>query len=166
MLNKTLAAEVAKQILPNAILPDNAVPLIPEGSASVVTVMDNGDLYVSLVAGLNSMFGAQLETPDGYLINDALANFFAPSDLPNSFRKSGQRPLQGMTPVLAVETGGRCGTRFVAGSSDASVLGQVAMNLLQFNQTTFEAVRAARVKTQPQSHVLSLEGKDSFKNQL
>lgn len=159
MLNKTMAEEVAKQIRPDAILPDTNAPLLtPGAAASVVTVMDNQDNYVSLVTGLNSMFGSQLEAPDGYLLNDALAGFF-PADpaLPNSLRKPGQRPLQGLAPVVGTETGGRCGTRFVAGSSDATLLGQVVLNVAQFNQSAFEAVRAARLRTQAQSHVLTLE---------
>lgn len=163
LLNTTFSDQVGKQILPNRILPDTNDPILPEGSSSVVTVIDNGDLYVSLVAGLNSMFGSQLELPDyGFLLNNALANFYPAADInnsnPNSFKNPGQRPLQGMTPVVAVDANGKCGMRFVAGASDATVLGQVVMNLAQFNESAFEAVASARVKTQAQSHSLTLEG--------
>lgn len=112
-------------------------------------------------SGLNSAFGSHLETPDGYLMNRALANFY-PSDLltslPNKGGKPNQRPLQGFVPVIATESSGRCGVRFVSGSSDATLLGQVVMNLLQFNQSVADAVRSARIHAQSQNHVLALEG--------
>ena len=49
MINKTLANEVRKQIHPNVILPNSDVPLKPEPTASVVSVMDNEEIYVSIV---------------------------------------------------------------------------------------------------------------------
>lgn len=49
MINRTLANEVRKQILPNVILSDTNVPVIPEPAASVVSVMDNEEIYVAVV---------------------------------------------------------------------------------------------------------------------
>ena len=49
MTNKTLSNEVRKQILPNVILPDSEVPVMPEPAASVVSVMDNEEIYVAIV---------------------------------------------------------------------------------------------------------------------
>ncbi len=49
MTNKTLANEVRKQIHPNVILPNSDVPLMPEPAASVVSVMDNEEIYVAIV---------------------------------------------------------------------------------------------------------------------
>lgn len=94
-----------------------------------------------------------------------MANFYANSSLPNSNAKPGQKPLQFMLPLIAVETNRRCGPRFVTGSSDATLLGQVVMNLLQFNMTVPESVRSPRILTTAQSHALGLENgteHDSF----
>lgn len=49
IINSTFANVVRKQILPNAIIPDNPVPVIPEPAASVVSVMDNEEIYVAAV---------------------------------------------------------------------------------------------------------------------
>lgn len=49
MTNQTLANEVRKQIHPNVMLPDSDVPLRPEPAASVVSVMDNEEIYVAIV---------------------------------------------------------------------------------------------------------------------
>ena len=49
MTNKTLANEVRKQIHPNFILPDSNVPLTPEPVATVVSVIDNDEVYASVV---------------------------------------------------------------------------------------------------------------------
>ena len=106
---------------------------------------------------MNSVFGSHLVSPDGYLLNNAMANFYTNSSLPNSNAKAGQKPLQFMLPLIAVETNRRCGPRFVTGSSDATLLGQVVMNLLQFNLTVPESVRSPRIQTTAQSHALGLE---------
>lgn len=49
MLNRTLAGEVRKQIHPNFILPDTNAPVMPEPAASVVSVIDNEEVYVAIV---------------------------------------------------------------------------------------------------------------------
>ena len=111
-------------------------------------------------SGLNSVFGAHLVTPDGYLMNNALSSFYSDPSLPaNLGAKAGQRPLQGFLPVIATETGSRCGTRFVTGSADATQLAQVIVNLLEFNQSAADAVRSPRIHSKPQTHSLDLEGK-------
>ena len=93
-----------------------------------------------------------------------MASFYADPTLPaNLGDNAGQRPLQGLLPVVATETGGRCGTRFVTGAADATLLAQVFMNLLQFNQSATDAVRSPRIHTKPQSHSLDLEGNFLFK---
>lgn len=105
------------------------------------------------------MFGSQLETPDGYLLNNALSNFHADFNATvNLGDNTGQRPVQGMLAMVATETGGRCGTRFVTGGADASLVAQVVFNVLQFNQTIEEAVRRVRLHTQATNHVLRTEG--------
>lgn len=49
MINRTLADEVRKQILPNSSLPDTNAPILPEVTASVVSVIDNEENYISVV---------------------------------------------------------------------------------------------------------------------
>lgn len=53
MTNQTLANEVRKQILPNVILPDSEAPVLPEPVASVVSVIDNEEIYVAAVRYLH-----------------------------------------------------------------------------------------------------------------
>ncbi|XP_032780767.2 glutathione hydrolase 7 [Daphnia magna] len=158
MTNLTLANEVRKQIHPNVMLPESDVPLMSEPAASAVSVMDNEEIYVAIVSGLNSVFGAHLVTPDGYVLNNAMTSFYDDPSLPDNLGdKAGQRPLQGLLPVVATETGGRCGTRFVTGSADATLLAQVIMNILQFNQTAADAIRSPRIHAKPQNFNLDLE---------
>lgn len=102
-------------------------------------------------------------TPDGYVLNNAMTSFYDDPSLPDNLGdKAGQRPLQGLLPVVATETGGRCGTRFVTGSADATLLAQVIMNILQFNQTAADAIRSPRIHAKPQNFTLDLEGKSIF----
>jgi gamma-glutamyltranspeptidase len=116
---------------------------------------------------LNSVFGAHLVTPDGYVLNNAMASFYDDPSLPDNVGgQAGQRPLQGLLPVIATETNGRCGTRFVTGSADATLLAQVVMNLLQFNQSAADAIRSARIHSKPQSSSLELEGKFDFSGSI
>ena len=110
-------------------------------------------------SGLNSVFGSQIETPDGYLLNNALSNFHADFNATvNLGDNSGQRPVQGLLAAVVTETGSRCGTRFITGGGDASLVAQVVFNVLQFNQTVEEAVRRVRLHTQATNHVLRTEG--------
>lgn len=110
-------------------------------------------------SGLNSVFGAHLVTPDGYVLNNAMTSFYNDPSFPNNLGdKAGQRPLQGLLPVIATESGGRCGTRFVTGAADATLLAQVIMNILQFNQSAADAIRSPRIHAKPQTSVLDLEG--------
>lgn len=103
------------------------------------------------------MFGSQIEAPDGYLLNNALSNFHEDNKA-NLGDEIGQRPLQGFLAAVAVESGSRCGTRFVTGAADASLLAQVVFNVLQFNQTIEESVRRVRLHTQATNHILRTEG--------
>lgn len=92
-----------------------------------------------------------------------MTSFYDDPSLPDNLGdKAGQRPLQGLLPVVATETGGRCGTRFVTGSADATLLAQVIMNILQFNQTAADAIRSPRIHAKPQNFTLDLEGKSIF----
>ena len=50
-------------------------------------------------------------TPDGYVLNNAMASFYMKYDpsLPNNLGDiAGQSPFQGLLPVIATETNGRC----------------------------------------------------------
>ncbi|KAK3918648.1 Glutathione hydrolase 7 [Frankliniella fusca] len=47
----------------------------PETVASHVTAIDLNDLYVSVVSGHNSLFGSQVMTEGGFLLNNALTSF-------------------------------------------------------------------------------------------
>lgn len=89
-------------------------------------------------------------TPDGYLLNNAMTNFYGdPTLAANIGDKVGQRPLQTLLPLIATETESRCGTRFVTVSADATLLAQTVMNVLQFDQSPADAIRSPRIHTHP-----------------
>lgn len=48
---------------------------LPETVASHVASVDLNDLYVSIVSGHNSLFGSQVLTEGGFVLNNALASF-------------------------------------------------------------------------------------------
>ena len=50
-------------------------------------------------------------TPDGYVLNNAMASLYNDPSLPNNLGDiAGQRPFQGLLLVIATETNGRCGS--------------------------------------------------------
>ena len=52
-------------------------------------------------------------TPDGYVLNNAMASFYNDPSLPNNLGDiAGQRPFQGLLLVIATETNGRCGSLY------------------------------------------------------
>ena len=54
-------------------------------------------------------------TPDGYVLNNAMASFYNDPSLPNNLGDiAGQRPFQGLLLVIATETNGRCGNLSVS----------------------------------------------------
>jgi hypothetical protein len=78
---------VQEQILPstNISLPDSCVPGLPDMTVWVAFVMDNNqEIFATFIGGLNSMFDPHVLTPVGYLLHNALVNFFPRNDsLPN-----------------------------------------------------------------------------------
>lgn len=55
--------------------PSTATSSLPETVASHVAAVDLNDLYVSVVSGHNSLFGSQILTEGGFVLNNALASF-------------------------------------------------------------------------------------------
>ena len=48
-------------------------------------------------------------TPDGYVFNNAMKSFYNEPSLANNLGDiAGQSPFQGLLPVIATETNGRC----------------------------------------------------------
>ena len=101
-------------------------------SGSVVTVMDNQDIYVSMILSLNSPFGSQQLSNAGFLLNNALNGFEPPVQQPGDTSSNelyeGLRPLSRSAPVVAVNKVTACKTRIVMGGMAelvAQVLGHV-----------------------------------------
>ena len=101
-------------------------------SGSVVTVMDNQDIYVSMILSLNSPFGSQQLSSAGFLLNNALNGFEPPVQQPGDPSANelyeGLRPLSRSAPVVAVNKVRACKTRIVMGGMAelvAQVLGHV-----------------------------------------
>lgn len=95
---------------------------------------------------------------DGYLLNNAMVNFFANITFANVWEGPGQKSLQLPIPVIAADASNRCGLRFVTGASDPSHLGQVLFHLLEWNQTAAEVIRNTRMHTEAQSNTIKIEG--------
>ena len=97
-------------------------------AATVVTVMDQKDVYVSMILSLNSLFGSRMFS-DGILLNNALNAFEAPVEGPSETSSNelyeGLRSLTRSAPVVAVNTAGACRTRIVTGGSLAEQVAQV-----------------------------------------
>ena len=101
-------------------------------SGTVVTVMDNQDIYVSMILSLNSPFGSQEVSKAGFLLNNALNGFEPPVQQPGDPSSNelyeGLRPLSRSAPVVAVNRVRACKTRIVMGGMAelvAQVLGHV-----------------------------------------
>lgn len=62
---------------------------LPETVSSHVAAVDLNDLYVSVVSGHNSLFGSQILTKAGFILNNALASF----DPPDSDKTDSAHPL-------------------------------------------------------------------------
>lgn len=113
---------------------------LAQSAGSHVAAVDLNDIYVSVVSGLNTWFGSQLLTNEGFILNNALANFGVGKNSPFP----GKRPLSFNTPVIATEKRRICGRRLVLGSADAALAAQLLSRLLVLDMNVTWSVEAPR----------------------
>lgn len=126
----------------------------PEAAASHVAAVDQNDLYVSVVSGLNTWFGSQILTSDQFILNDALRNF-------DTGKNSGgprKRPFTLGAPIIVTQSGEVCGRRLVLGAGNTAVAVQLLVQLLVFNQNGTSSIEAPRFHLTPLSNKIGIEG--------
>ncbi|HVK64187.1 MAG TPA: gamma-glutamyltransferase [Polyangium sp.] len=131
-------------------------PVTDAGTTHIVTVDAEGNV-ASITTTVNNMFGSQLVTEGGFLLNDELADFtaerveklFGMSKGPN-YPRGGARPTSSMTPTIVTKDGkpvlalgGSGGTRIATGTT------QVLLSHLVFGMPVDKAVAAPRFETPP-----------------
>jgi gamma-glutamyltranspeptidase / glutathione hydrolase len=131
----------------------------PEGGGtSHLCVVDAEGNAVALTTTVNRLFGAQLVTPGGVVLNNQMDDFALEAGVPNAFGlvqseqnlvAPGKRPLSSMTPVLLLD-----GDRVVGcagGSGGPHIISNVVQVLLAtfvFGQDVRAAVEAPRIHHQ------------------
>ncbi|CAG0920782.1 unnamed protein product, partial [Notodromas monacha] len=127
--------------------------VMPEAAGTEIQVMDDDELYVSLVFGLNSYFGARVEA-EGFFLNNAMANFFpAGSDTGSdsdavknaNVMEPNKRPLSLGAPVVVVSSSHMCKTRLVAGSPKFDISAQVIARYLALGSPLADSIHAPRL---------------------
>jgi hypothetical protein len=105
-------------------------------------------------SGLNAWFGSELLTNDGFILNNALANFGVGKNTPSP----GKRPISFNTPLIATENRRKCGRRLVLGSADTTLAAQLLSRLLVLDMNTTWSVEAPRFHIAEGSNSIYLEG--------
>jgi gamma-glutamyltranspeptidase len=96
-----------------------------------------------------------LLTNEGFILNNALANFGAGKNSPFP----GKRPISFNTPVIAAEKRHICGRRLVLGSADTAVAAQLLSRLLILDMNVTWSVEAARFHIAYGNNSIFIEGK-------
>ncbi|PWN37052.1 gamma-glutamyltranspeptidase [Meira miltonrushii] len=90
--------------------PKNYTILTDSGTSQLSAIDDDG-LSVTLTTTVNLFWGAQLMTPDGFVLNDELDDFSSPGSsnafgytpTEANFIRPGKRPLSSISPVIIVD---------------------------------------------------------------
>ena len=135
---------------------------LDEGGTHHLVVVDAQGNVVSISSTVNNMFGAKIVTSGGFVLNDELHDFSAPSlDArfgivrgPNAPR-GGARPVSSMTPTLVFKDGapilalgGSGGMRI------ATAVTQVLLAQLAFGRSVPAAVADPRIEAPPTGGLL------------
>ncbi|CAG0886632.1 unnamed protein product [Cyprideis torosa] len=175
---KMIQSEADHLSLAQAMAPKIKEPRMPEASFSVVTVADNNDQYVSLVSGLNEIFGSRIEHPAGaYFLNNANANFFPRVDNDTDIKKQneqydanfvapGKRPLSTAAPVIVLSTSNVCGDRLITGGAKFDLVVQVLVNHFMLGRDLSESVKDERLHTIMASIAMSEDNYKPFNEYL
>lgn len=128
-----------------------------KGTHSIV-VVDGDNNVAAVTSSVRSMFGSQLMTEGGFILNDALSDFEQPrierryraQRRPNATR-GGARPVSSMAPTIVLDEAdspvlalGGSGGSHIAGSITQAVLARLA-----FDHTVDAVVRDPRIHVPP-----------------
>ncbi|XP_046985166.1 glutathione hydrolase 2-like isoform X2 [Schistocerca americana] len=136
----------------HGLLSSTALWSYPEAVGSHVAAVDLNDLYVSIVSGLNTWFGSQLLTKEGFVLNNAMENFNAGS---NAFAP-GKRPFSLATPIIAVQKE-VCGRRLISGVGDAVVGIQLLVEYITREKNISASMEAPRFRYNPVENQIQYE---------
>ncbi|XP_049805529.1 glutathione hydrolase 1 proenzyme-like isoform X4 [Schistocerca nitens] len=134
------------------LLSSTALWSYPEAVGSHVAAVDLNDLYVSVVSGLNTWFGSQLLTKEGFILNNAMENFNAGS---NAFAP-GKRPFSLATPIIAIQKE-VCGRRLISGVGDAVVGIQLLVEYITREKNISTSMEAPRFRYNPVENQIQYE---------
>jgi len=141
--------------------PAERIPIHESGTTHIVTVDAEGNV-ASITSTVNNLFGSQLVTEGGFVLNDELDDFtseqvakhYGLKDGPNRPR-AGARPVSSMTPTMVFKDGkpilalgGSGGLRIATGTT------QVLLAYLAFGMPVRQAVSAPRIETPPTGGLL------------
>ncbi|KAF6030181.1 GGT1 [Bugula neritina] len=131
--------------------------VLPTEGTSVVTAIDNDELFVSSISSLNSHFGSAVMTKKyGIILNNFLDAYDHAVDglLPkhginnNNIVKGGRRPRSAMAPVIFYNRHRKCKKRGVVGSTGGlkaiPATLQYLLNILSFDATPEDSNKRPR----------------------
>ena len=159
LLSEFHAKELMSQILPNAVMPELASPLLAESDdTSHITTADREGNIVSATQTINHIFGSKVVVPGtGVLMDNTMANFDPHPNLANSVEPY-KRVASSMAPVI-VYRGER--PAFALGLPGGiriwTSVAQAILNIIDHGMTPQEAIEAPRMFTQGQEVELEAE---------
>ncbi|HEV3031729.1 MAG TPA: gamma-glutamyltransferase, partial [Polyangia bacterium] len=169
------AAELAKRIKPDAVLPTDAygslgAPAAPpkDGGTTHLAVIDAAGNAVSLTTTINLSFGAKVVAgKTGILLNNEMDDFVLQVGVPNAFGLIGneqnavaakKRPLSSMTPTLVMDgdqvrvvVGGAGGPTIITATTE------VLLDVVDWKMDAQAAVVAPRIHDQWFPEMLGVE---------
>ncbi|KAL5013653.1 hypothetical protein ScPMuIL_007923 [Solemya velum] len=131
---------------------------------SHISVIDPTELMVSVTTTVNSLFGSQVMTDTGIVLNNQMYDFATPAqNSKNNKVEPGKRPLSNIAPVVVYTTAKMCDKRAVLGGANGSrILTGVAetlVNLLSFKMDLKPAIEEPRIHAQLYPDVTEFEDK-------
>ncbi|XP_043226954.1 glutathione hydrolase 1 proenzyme-like [Amphibalanus amphitrite] len=159
MLSDAVLTELSRMVTDGSLVNDSVLPALDTPAATHVSVIDDDELYVSVVSGLGSYFGSKFSTAGGILFSNAMSAFFDPALTPegtSNVPEGGRRPLATFSPAILMSPK-VCGRRVVTGGSDATLLAQAVLRLTDPALNITTSLEAPRLHTAPDSVQLGLE---------
>jgi gamma-glutamyltranspeptidase/glutathione hydrolase len=138
-----------------------------QGTHTIVVVGEDDDI-AAVTTSVRSLFGSQLITSGGFVLNDALLDFdhprlqfrFSPRVPPNAAR-GGARPVASMAPTIVVGHGGPVLALGASGGTrGATAVTQALLARLAFNRSPRETVADARIDVPPTGGLFLEPGAD------
>ena len=163
MINETTASIIRGRISDlhtlnvSAYNPDGVESVQTHGTSHIVTA-DRSGLALSITSTINLLFGSQIMTDTGIIMNDEMNDFSVPG-VPNQFGyapqasnyvRAGKRPLSSISPVIVEHpnstlyyvVGAAGGSRIISANI------QNLLNVLDRNMTVAEALAEPRLHDQ------------------